>query len=56
MITETLQSVEVPLKKLITWNENVRLTGTEEGIPERTSREQSISCSSTQSLFVAVLY
>jgi len=34
MITETLQSVEIPLKKLITWNDNVRLTGTEDGIPE----------------------
>ncbi len=34
MNTETLQSVEVPLKKLITWNDNVRLTGSEEGIAE----------------------
>ena len=28
MITETLHSVEVPLKKLMTWNDNVRLSQT----------------------------
>ncbi len=34
MNTEDLQSLDIPLKKLIAWNENVRRTNADEGIEE----------------------
>ena len=51
MITETLQSVEVPLKKLMTWNDNVRITGTAEGIPELAASIASVGL--LQSLLIS---
>ena len=34
MNTEELQTLEIPLSKLLAWNDNVRTTGVEEGIGE----------------------
>lgn len=34
MQTEELQTLEIPLSKLLAWNDNVRATGAEEGIGE----------------------
>ncbi|MGH9770203.1 MAG: ParB/RepB/Spo0J family partition protein [Candidatus Acidiferrales bacterium] len=34
MHTEEMQTLEVPLNKLLAWNDNVRVTGVEEGIGE----------------------
>lgn len=35
MNPDQLQSLDIPLRKLITWNENVRRTNADEGIEER---------------------
>lgn len=34
MYTEEMQTLEIPLNKLLVWNDNVRVTGVEEGIGE----------------------
>ena len=34
MIADQLETLEIPLSKLLTWNDNVRTTGAEEGIGE----------------------
>jgi ParB family transcriptional regulator, chromosome partitioning protein len=34
MHTEEMQMIEIPLNKLVTWNDNVRVTGIEDGIGE----------------------
>lgn len=34
MNTEELQTLEIPLSKLLAWNDNVRTIGVEEGIGE----------------------
>jgi hypothetical protein len=34
MNTDTFQTLEVPLNKLLAWNQNVRTTGADEGIDE----------------------
>ena len=34
MQTEQMETLEIPLNKLLAWNDNVRVTGVEEGIGE----------------------